>query len=155
MAVAFVAALAAGALRPVVTVIFGQVANKVTYAQGTPGYVSSLRHAAGEQALIVVYLGVGSLACSFFFMTAFSWIGESITKRLRIRYFRTMLGYDFEFFDRIGTGEMTSRMMGDLALIQEALSEKLPLTFVYLSNFIAGFIGAIFEVALFVQWRPG
>lgn len=118
-----------------------QVADKVTYAQGTPGYVSSLRSAAADQSLIVVYLGIASLACAFFFMTAFSWLGEIITRRLRIIYFRTMLGHDFEFFDRIGTGEMTSRMTGDLSIIQEALSEKLPLTFVYFSNFLAGFIG--------------
>lgn len=113
----------------------------MTYAQGTPGYTEQLRAAAADQALIVVYLGIASLVSAFVLMAIFSWVGESIARRLRVRYFRTMLGHDFEFFDRIGTGEMTSRMTADFSTIQESLSEKLPLVFVYLSNFVAGFVG--------------
>lgn len=125
-----------------------QVADNLTYDQGAPGYTEALRSSATSQALIVLYMGVGSLLGSFVFMIAFNYTGESISRRLRVRYFQVMLGHDFEFFDRIGTGEMTSRMMGDLGVIQEALSEKLPLTFVYLSNFVAGFV-----VAFAFQWK--
>jgi ATP-binding cassette subfamily B (MDR/TAP) protein 1 len=44
------------------------------------------------------------------------------------------------FFDKIGAGEVTTRITADTNLIQEGLSEKIGLTLTGISTFVSAFV---------------
>lgn len=44
------------------------------------------------------------------------------------------------FFDKIGAGEVTTRITADTNLIQEGLSEKIGLTLTGVSTFVSAFV---------------
>jgi ATP-binding cassette subfamily B (MDR/TAP) protein 1 len=69
-----------------------------------------------------------------------SWIytGETTTRRIREGYLRAVLRQNVGFFDQLGAGEVTTRITSDIHLIQEGISEKVPITFQFVSQFFAG-----------------
>lgn len=51
--------------------------------------------------------------------------GERQAARIRNMYLKTILRQDVSFFDKeTNTGEVVSRMSGDIVLIQDAMGEK-------------------------------
>jgi ATP-binding cassette subfamily B (MDR/TAP) protein 1 len=66
------------------------------------------------------------------------------TKRIREAYLRSVLRQNIGFFDTLGAGEVTTRITSDMHLIQEGISEKIPIT--------AQFFG---ESRFFVHKRRG
>ncbi len=74
--------------------------------------------------IILVYLmqGVGRYVQSYYF----TYIGEDIIRRIRDRMLRTILGQDMQFFHNFRSGELVSRNINDIALIQEFVSTMIP-----------------------------
>lgn len=62
--------------------------------------------------------------------------GEMTTRRIRERYLRSVLRQNVGFFDKIGAGEVTTRITSDMHLIQEGISEKIPITFQFIAQFV-------------------
>jgi ATP-binding cassette subfamily B (MDR/TAP) protein 1 len=52
------------------------------------------------------------------------------------------------WFDKIGSGEITGKIETDSHLIQEAISDKVPMSAFFLGSFFAGFI-----IAIIRNWR--
>lgn len=79
-----------------------------------------------------------------------TWIftGEATTRRIRERYLKAVLRQNVAYFDHIGPGEVTTRIQTDTHLIQEGISDKIPITVQFLSTFVTGFV-----VALVRNWR--
>lgn len=66
--------------------------------------------------------------------------GESVTRKTRENYLRAILRQNIGFFDRLGAGEVTTRITSDTNLIQEGVSQKLTITLQSLSTFITAFV---------------
>ena len=97
--------------------------------------------------------------------------GEVTTKRIREAYLRSVLRQNIGFFDTLGAGEVTTRITSDMHLIQEGLSEKIPITAQFFgqswfpkvekgirlkcvfvtATFIAGFVVAFIKYVLRTQ----
>ena len=73
-------------------------------------------------------------------MAIFVYTGEVITQRIRKEYLRAILRQDIAYFDSLGAGEITTRIQSDIQLIQDGISDKLPLNVAFISTFITGFI---------------
>lgn len=56
--------------------------------------------------------------------------GEVNSKRIRERYLRAVLRQEIAYFDKLGAGEVTTRIETDTHLIQQGISEKVPCTFI-------------------------
>lgn len=71
-----------------------------------------------------------------------TWIysGERLSKRIREKYLQAVLRQDIEFFDKVGAGEVATRIQTDTHLIQEGVSEKVALTVMYMSTFVTGYV---------------
>ena len=78
----------------------------------------------------------------------FTYTSERISRRLRLLYLRSVLRQDIAFFDKIGAGEIATRIETDMNLIQSGISEKVALACMFLSSFIVAFI-----IAFSVQAR--
>ena len=140
MFVGAIMAIASGAALPLMTVIFGNL-------QGTfQGYFlghSSYDDFVGEMSHLVlyfVYLAIGEFVATYIATVSFIYTGEHISAKIRQAYLRSCMKQNIGFFDKLGAGEVTTRITADTNLIQEGLSEKVSLTLAAIATFVSAFI---------------
>ena len=57
--------------------------------------------------------GVGSLVCTFLYMYVWVYTGEVNAKRIREHYLRATLRQEVAYFDKVGAGEVATRIQTD------------------------------------------
>lgn len=142
MSVAAIFAIAAGAALPLMTVVFGNL-------QGTfqdyfmPGSTVTYDEFVGELSRLVlyfVYLAIGEFVASYISTVGFIYTGEHISAKIREHYLESCVKQNIGFFDKLGAGEVTTRITADTNLIQEGISEKVGLTLQAVATFVAAFV---------------
>lgn len=80
----------------------------------------------------------------------YCWVytGEATTARVRRKYLQAVLRQNVGYFDKLGAGEVTTRIQTDTYLLQEGISDKIAITVMFASTFFTGFI-----VAYIRNWR--
>jgi ATP-binding cassette, subfamily B (MDR/TAP), member 1 len=139
----FVSALCAiigGAAMPLMTVIFGSLAGTFQgFINGTED-PSSFTSSLSYYTLFFVYLAIGEFVTIYICTLGFIYTGEHITAKIREEYLTAILRQNIGFFDKLGAGEITTRITADTNLVQEGISEKVGLTLTALATFITAFI---------------
>ncbi|WFD21498.1 ABC-type xenobiotic transporter [Malassezia equina] len=138
-----------GVAQPAMTILFGNLTTKFL-SLNEPGLSTSqviqralaANHAVNMDAVYLVVIGLVSFVVIYLYMAIFVYTGEVITQRIRIAYLRAILRQDIAYFDKLGPGEITTRIQSDIQLIQDGISDKLPLMMAFISTFIAGFVVA-------------
>ena len=51
--------------------------------------------------------------CTFIYMTVWVYTAEVTAKRIRERYLKAVLRQDIAFFDKVGAGDVTTRIQTD------------------------------------------
>ncbi|KAK9362047.1 P-loop containing nucleoside triphosphate hydrolase protein [Lipomyces starkeyi] len=158
LAIGVVCALLEGALKPVMSLLFGSVteafanydpqramySSKHEYTNGTfyttysGTYISNGEYIPYEGlsqqeyydtirrlSLYLVYLGIADIVLSHIKTFIFIDRGEVLSARIREHYLAATLKQNIGYFDKIGSGEITSRITADTILVQEAISEKI------------------------------
>jgi len=145
MAVAALCAIAAGAALPLMTVIFGNL-------QGTfQGYFNRQTSYDAFMAemthlvLYLVYIAIGEFITTYVATVGFIYTGEHISAKIREHYLQSCMRQNIGFFDKLGAGEVTTRITADTNLIQEGLSEKISLTLASVATFVAAFVIGFIE----------
>jgi ATP-binding cassette, subfamily B (MDR/TAP), member 1 len=98
--------------------------------------------------LYFVYLAVGQFVTTFIYICGFIYVGEHCTQRIRTNYLRALLSQNIGFYDKLGSGEVTTRITADTNNIQDGISEKLGLTLNALATFFAAFV-----IAFIKSWK--
>ncbi|KAF9019020.1 P-loop containing nucleoside triphosphate hydrolase protein [Hymenopellis radicata] len=144
-AIALVAAAAAGAAQPLMTLLFGNLTNQFVLFQvvinqvnqgnqaaidALPATAAAFRHEASKDALYLVLIGIGMLICTFIYMYVWVYTAEVNAKRIRERYLQAVLRQDIQFFDKLFFTD----------LVQQGMSEKVALVVTFISAFITGFV---------------
>ena len=93
-----------------------------------------------EYALYFVYLGIAMFVLTYVFTLGFIHAGENVAAEIRQKYLAAILRQNIAFFDKLGAGEITTRITADTNLIQDGISEKVGLTLNALATFITAFI---------------
>ncbi|KAI0527901.1 ABC transporter [Xylaria bambusicola] len=140
-----IAAIGAGAALPIMTVIFGRL-------QGTfQGYFlgqverSAFTSQLNSLVLNFVYLAIGEFVGVYISTVGFIYTGEHISAKIREHYLESCMRQNIGFFDKIGAGEVTTRITADTNLVQEGISEKVSLTLTAVATFLSAFvIGFVF-----------
>lgn len=60
--------------------------------------------------------------------------------KIREKFFESITRQDIGWFDKQETGDLVSRLVSDISLIQEGMSDKIALAIQYITTFIAGFV---------------
>ncbi|KAK0646301.1 P-loop containing nucleoside triphosphate hydrolase protein [Cercophora newfieldiana] len=140
MAVAALAAIASGAALPLMTIIFGNLQGTFQgYFQQQITYDDFL----GELSTLVlyfVYLAIGEFVCTYVATVGFIYTGEHVSAKIREHYLESCMKQNIGFFDKLGAGEVTTRITADTNLIQEGISEKVSLTLAAVATFVTAFI---------------
>ena len=66
--------------------------------------------------------------------------GEHISGKIREHYLAACMRQNIGFFDKLGAGEITTRITADTNLVQDGISEKIGLTLAAVATFITAFI---------------
>ncbi|KAK9477912.1 P-loop containing nucleoside triphosphate hydrolase protein [Lipomyces japonicus] len=92
-----------------------------------------------QLALYFVYLAIGDMILSYIEMFIFIDRGEVLSARIRENYLKATLKQNLGYFDRLGSGEITTRISADTLLIQESISEKVGFIVSNGASFFASF----------------
>ncbi|KAI9847783.1 MAG: GTPase-activating protein [Sclerophora amabilis] len=135
-----ICAIVGGAVTPLMTIIFGQLTG--LFQEFFYGDLSSDVF-SGELAhytLYFIYLAIGEFVTIYVATVGFIYTGEHISGKVRERYLAAILRQNIAFFDKLGAGEITTRITADTNLIQDGISEKIGLTLTAFATFITAFI---------------
>lgn len=139
LVIAAICAIGGGAALPLMTVIFGNLSGSFSgYFLGT--LRESFSSLLNRYVLYFVYLAIAEFCLVYTSTVLFIYTGEHITSKVRDRYLKAILRQNIGFFDKLGAGEVTTRITADTNLIQEAISEKVGLTLTGVASFFAAFI---------------
>jgi ATP-binding cassette subfamily B (MDR/TAP) protein 1 len=136
------AAIVTAQIFPVQAILLGRVLQ--TFQQP----IEQVQSGANFWALMFFVVGIGSLiayAILGFFMTLF---GMHLTTFYRLDYFRAVLLQRMEFFDRVASGAIVSRLSTDPANLHELISVNIGLLISIFFSVISGTI-----IALAFSWK--
>lgn len=140
MIISAICAIGGGAVMPLMTVVFGQLAGTFQdYFRGTTTG-SDFQNELSHFTLYFVYLAIGEFVTIYICTLGFSWTGEHITRKVRENYLKAILRQNIGFFDKLGAGEVTTRITADTNLVQEGISEKISLTLTAIATFVTAFV---------------
>ncbi|XP_042418399.1 putative ABC transporter B family member 8 isoform X2 [Zingiber officinale] len=103
-----------------------------------------------KYCLYFVYLGLAVLLVAFLEGYCWSKTSERQVLRIRHKYLEAILRQEVAFFDsqEATTAEIINSISKDTSLIQEVLSEKVPLFFMHSSTFVSGLV-----FSTYFSWR--
>jgi len=140
IAVSALAAIASGAALPLMTVIFGNLQGTFQgYFQHQMSYDDFLGELTGL-VLYFVYLAIGEFVTTYVATVGFIYTGEHVSAKIREHYLQSCMKQNIGFFDKLGAGEVTTRITADTNLIQDGISEKVGLTLAAVATFVTAFI---------------
>ena len=140
IAVSSVCSIAAGAALPLMTVLYGQLAGKFSgYFSGEVSH-SSFQHTIAHEVLYLIYIGIAEFITIYISTVGFIYTGEHISGKIRAHYLKACMRQNIGFFDKLGSGEVTTRITADTNLVQDGISEKVALTLNALATFITAFV---------------
>ncbi|KAK9321885.1 P-loop containing nucleoside triphosphate hydrolase protein [Lipomyces orientalis] len=107
-----------------------------------PEYISpeDFQRQASYDAIYFIYFAVAEFVTSYFFTFIFIDRGEILAARIRQNYLASIMKQNMAYFDKLGTGEITTRISSDTMMIQDGISEKLGYLISFSSTFVCSFI---------------
>ncbi|KAL6231436.1 hypothetical protein BDW75DRAFT_233623 [Aspergillus navahoensis] len=143
-----VCAVGGGAALPLFTVFFGNITSTfrdvASYAMPYDEFYDTLT----KNVFYFLYLGIGEFLTIGIATFAFVHTGNSITQKIRVRYLQAILQQNIAFFDSLGAGEITTRISGDMHLVQDGISEKASLVLTGVASFVTAFV-----IAFVKYWK--
>ncbi|RAH70194.1 multidrug resistance protein [Aspergillus aculeatinus CBS 121060] len=139
------AAIVAGALNPLLTVVYGLVVRSFQKHANGVDDGANLSSNVSKLALYNVYLGIAEFVLIYIATVGFYHTGERITRNLRRVYLRAIIRQNIAFFDTLSPGEFTARITSDMNVIQEGITSKISTFLTALATFASAVVVAFFE----------
>ena len=148
IAISSLMAIAGGSVMPLMTVIFGQLTGLFqNFFQGLSTQASFNAELA-HFTLYFIYLAIAEFCTIYICTVGFIYTGEHITQKIREQYLAAILRQNIAFFDKLGAGEITTRITADTNLVQDGISEKIALTLTAIATFVTAFV-----IAFVKYWK--
>lgn len=148
-------AAASGVPFPILGIIFGQLIDEfndescsaVDSTNVDPVRQAAYQDAVNSKILYVVYLAVAQFVLVYIHLVCWSLGGARLAQRLREQYLKKLLHQDPAFFDNMPSGEVSSRLNGDISAIRAGTSEKVGILLSSVSFFITAYVVAFIKNA--------
>ncbi|KAK9244769.1 P-loop containing nucleoside triphosphate hydrolase protein [Lipomyces tetrasporus] len=171
LSIGFVSSVLSGVMRPLMTVVFGNVTQAFTdlgsngyydsaecssnYTACNSSYTDNYSNSTSEYeaegymndydfnkristlALYFVYIGIADICFSYLGTFIVMDRGEVLSARVREQYLKATLRQNIGYFDKLGSGEITTRISADTILVQEGMSDKISQMVTNLTTFLA------------------
>ncbi|KAI6782212.1 uncharacterized protein J7T54_002449 [Emericellopsis cladophorae] len=141
MAAAAICSAASGAALPCMTIIFAGLQGVFQdYLFLKVLTQDQFNHEMVTYVLYFVYLAIGTFVATYISTVGFIYVGEHISSKIRQRYLESCMRQNIGFFDKLGAGEVTTRITADATTIQDGISEKVGLFISAIATFLTGFL---------------
>ena len=145
--------IAAGVPFPLLGIVFGDLINDLNTVNcnSSGGNASStstaeLNAKVSQEVLYVVYITIANFCFIYIHTCCWCLISERIAKRYRRRYFESVIKQEASFIESLPSGDVVSRLVGDIEVVQSGTSEKVGLVLTTISYFVASYIVAFIKV---------
>jgi len=132
-----------GCAQPAFSVLFGELINCFFTLSG-----EELRTSVNYFCLYFLAIAVGAFLLTYAMNALWAIAGENTARRIRDRYFRTLLKQEIAYFDKHTSGAISSRINSDIVIIQGGISEKFGQLFSHV-----GLIIVSLAMAFFYGWK--
>ena len=120
--------------------VFGQLTGIFQrYFQGN-STKAQFSHDLSHFTLYFIYLAVGEFVTIYIATSGWIYAGENIAQKIREQYLAAILRQNIGFFDKLGAGEITTRITSDTNLVQDGISQKVGLTMTAITTFLTAFV---------------
>lgn len=140
IALSCVCAIAAGAALPLMTIVFGNLTGQFQglFLDDIPK--DAFSDILADNVLYFVYIAIAEFFTVYIFTVGFIYTGDHMSGKIRERYLEACLRQNVGFFDKLGAGEITTRITADTNLVQDGISEKVGLTLAAVATFVTAFV---------------
>ncbi|KAK3717240.1 hypothetical protein LTR37_005949 [Vermiconidia calcicola] len=148
MVVSAICSIIGGAVMPLMTIIFGTLAG--TFKGFFLGEVSpaAFQDKINSLVLYFIYLAIAEFITIYISTVGYIYTGEHITAKIREQYLASILRQNIGYFDKLGAGEITTRITADTNLVQDGISEKVGLSLTATATFITAYV-----IAYIMYWK--
>lgn len=101
---------------------------------------SAFSSVLARNVLYFVYLAIAEFVAVYISTVGFIYTGEHISGKIREHYLAACLRQNIGFFDKLGSGEITTRITADTNLVQDGISQKVGLTLAAVATFVTAFV---------------
>ncbi|KAL0435361.1 UNVERIFIED_CONTAM: ABC transporter B family member 11 [Sesamum radiatum] len=137
MVIGTITAVGSGFCLPLMTLLFGELANSFGQNAETKRVVDEV----SKVSLKYVYLALGSGVAASSQVACWVITGERQAARIRNSYLRAILRQDVGYYDReTNTGEIIERMSTDTIILQDAMGQKVGKFLQLSASFFGGFV---------------
>src|SRR5579862_5189806 len=74
--------------------------------------------------LFFLYLTIVVFVSTYIYVSSWVYTGERLARQIRESYLRSILRQNIAYFDKLGAGEITTRITSDTHLIKDGISDK-------------------------------
>ncbi|KAI9291936.1 hypothetical protein K502DRAFT_368047 [Neoconidiobolus thromboides FSU 785] len=106
---------------------------------------STLKEAIDFLCIMFVVAGSITATAAYFQLSLWLMVGESQAVRIRNKYYHSVLSQEMGWFDSISSGDIASRIAGDINMVQDGISDKVGMLVQYITCFIGAFIIAFIK----------
>ena len=138
--VASICAIGGGAALPIMTIIFGSLASTFRDFFDSAGPDGDFQSTVDGLTLYFVYIAIGEFVTIFVATMGFIYTGEHITGKIREQYLAAVLRQNIGYFDKLGVGEVTTRITNDTNLVQDGISQKMGLILTAFATFVTAYV---------------
>jgi ABC-type multidrug transport system fused ATPase/permease subunit len=140
--------IAAGLPFPLLGIVFGDLINDLNTATCSPSTQTSsdVADSVRQKVLYVIYITIANFCFIYIHCGCWSYISERIARRYRRRYFESIIKQETGFIESLPAGDVISRLVSDIQIVQSGTSEKVGLVISTVSYFVTSYIVAFIKV---------
>ncbi|PKX94098.1 ABC transporter ATP-binding protein [Aspergillus novofumigatus IBT 16806] len=141
-------AICAGIPFPLLGIVFGDLINDLNTVTCSSSDRASadLSSAVRTKVLYVIYITIANFCFIYAHSTCWCLVSERLARRYRRRYFESIIKQEANFIESLPSGDVVSRLVSDIELVQSGTSEKVGLVISTLSYFVAAYVVAFIKV---------
>lgn len=143
-------AIGAGIPFPLLGIVFGQLINDMNDVTcgSSDSSKASFSDSVNQKVLYVIYITIGNFCCLYIYTVCWCLVSERIARRYRRRYFESVIRQEASFIESLPSGDVLSRLVSDIEVVQSGTSEKVGLVIMSISYFVTSYIIAFMKVSV-------
>ncbi|KAJ5553363.1 hypothetical protein N7494_002741 [Penicillium frequentans] len=140
--------IASGVPFPLLGIVFGDLINDLntTSCSSAPSQTTDVSGAVRQKVLYVIYITIANFCFLYIHCSCWSYVSERIARRYRRRYFESIIRQETGYVESLPAGDVISRLVSDIEVIQSGTSEKVGIVISTVSYFVTSYIVAFIKV---------
>ena len=96
----------------------------------------------------MIYVTIANFVFIYVHTSCWSLVGERLVRRIRKNYFDSLLKQEASYLDSLPSGDVVSRLVSDIEVIQTGTSEKVGIYIATISYFVTAYVVAFIKVPI-------